>query len=199
MHPFRTYPALTTQEPLPKDVVPGGEWVVPLVGDQAQPVCFGVGQLRIPERPKSERLCSACMSLSRLESTHWEEINNFRKVVVDHHHSFNALLKNALEGCHLCGLFLIALEERCRLDQEPGGVWVGKAQDNSISLNDGIKLELERVKSTIRLTRVVVDEVQITILCGNLPSSMCGRLICKTMDSECSSFSSQPSPFTSNQ
>ena len=123
-----------------------------------------------------------------LDSTHWDAINNFRKVIVNHHDSFDALLKSAREGCHLCGLLLIAWEEICRLDQEPGGGWVGKAGFDLASLNEGIRLEFQRVETKIQLTGVIIDEVQITILCGELLSSMGGRLICRAMDGKRSLF-----------
>ncbi|KAH6864737.1 heterokaryon incompatibility protein-domain-containing protein [Alternaria rosae] len=164
----------------------GGGWVRPPGGDQAQPTCFGIGQLRIPERSESQRLCSACMSLGCLNSTHWESINNFRKVIVDHHHSFDAILKSAREGCHLCGLLLIAWEEKCSLEQEPGGGWVGKLGLDSVSLSEGIRLEFKRWAPTLRSN---LDEVRINILCGDLPSTMGGRLICKALDSSSASLS----------
>jgi len=128
------------------------------------------------------------MSLGRLNSTHWDAINNFREVIVEHHDSFDALLESAREGCHLCGLLLIAWEEECDLEQEPGGGWVAKSGSDWASVSDGIKLKFHRVKTTIPRTNVIVDEVRITIVCGNLRPSMGGRLICKAMDSECSSF-----------
>jgi len=179
-------------------VRPASGLVRPPGGDQAQPACFGIGQLRIPERPESGRLCSACMSFGRLNNTHWGSINNFRAVFINHHHSFDALLTSAREGCHLCGLLLIAWEEKCRFDQEPGGGWVANGWLYSASLNAGIRLEFQRVRKTIPWTSVDVDEVEITIRCGNLPSSMRGRLICRGMHSERSSPLKRPQSFTIN-
>ena len=179
-------PALKTRSPSPRVVMSGEEDVrAPGVcGNQAQPACFGVSQLQIPKRPEMERLCSTCMSLGRLNSTHWEDINDFREVIVNHHHSVDALLKSAREGCHLCGLLLIAWEDNCRLDQEPGGGWVGKDGFKSIPFNDGIRLKFQRVKKTYM---GAVDEVQLTILCGDSLFDYSGHLICKAMDSEHSS------------
>jgi hypothetical protein len=185
-----TRPTLTTQVPLPWEVVPGGiriktqEWVCPPDGERAQPACFEDSQFPATDRSGSDRLCSTCMSLGHLESTHWDSINNFREVVVKHHHSVSALLESARRGCHCCGLLLIAWEENCRLYQEPGGGWTGKAGFDSVSLDGDIRLRYERVRTTIPLTGVEVDEVQITILCGGLLPGMSGRLICKPMDRE---------------
>jgi hypothetical protein len=189
-----TRPAPTTQASLPWEVVPGGiriktqQWVCPPGGEQARPACFGDSQLRVPDRSESDRLCSACMSLGHLKSTHWDSINNFRGVVVKHHHSLSALLESARGGCHFCGLLLTAWEGKCRLYQEPRGGWIGKADFNSASLDGDIKLRFQRVKTTIRLTGVKVDEVRITILCGDLLPGMGGQLICEPMDSERSLF-----------
>jgi len=205
VHSSSKHPAPTTQDPLPCEVVSVGtrintkEWAFPTGGKQARPACFGIGQFRIPERSKSDRLCSACMSLDRLDSTYWEEINNFREVIVDHHNSFDALLKSARGGCHLCVLILIAWEDVCRLEQETGGGWVGKLGFRSVSLNDGSRLSFKRIGKTLPHENFIPDEVQITILCGDLPHNMRGRLICKAMDSECSSFSSYPASHESNQ
>ena len=192
MHSSPMQAAISTQNCVPSEVVPGGtenetrEWAWPPDHDQAQPACFGGGQLRIPERSESDRLCSACTSLGRLNSTHWEEIKGPRfHVSVEHHHSFDALFKSAREGCHLCGLLLIALEENWRLCQQPGGEWVAKRGYESASLSGGIRLDFKRWAPIFPST---VDEVRINIVCGDLPSAMGGRLICKAMDSERSSF-----------
>jgi hypothetical protein len=189
-----TRPTLTTQVPLPWEVVPGGiriktqEWVCPPGCEQARPACFGDSQLPATNRSGNDRLCSICMSLGHLESTHWDSINNFREVVVKHHHSVSALLESVRRGCHCCGLLLIAWEENCRLYQEPGGGWTGKADFDSVSLDGDIRLRYQRVRTTISLTGDEVDEVQITILCGGLQPGMSGRLICKPMDCERPSF-----------
>jgi hypothetical protein len=185
-----TRPTLTTQVPLPWEVVPGGirtktqEWVCPPGGERAQPACLGHSGIPIPDRAASDRLCSACTSLSRLNNTHWESINNFHEVVMKHHHSVSALLESVRGGCHLCGLLLIAWEENCELCQEPGGRWVGRAGADSVSLHGDIKLSYQRTRATISLTGIEVDEVQINILCGDLLPGMGGRLVCKPMDGE---------------
>jgi len=190
IHSSPTPPIVTTQASVPSEVVPGGErikteeFVRPSGNDQAQPACFGGGKLQIPERSESDRLCSVCLSLGRLNSTHWHDIAHTSGVVINHHHSFHALVKSAREGCHLCGLLLIAWEEEYRLEQEPGRGWVGKAQYDSASLNEGIKLKFERLDTTIPLNGGMIDEVRITSLCGEF---LGGRLICKAMDSERSS------------
>jgi hypothetical protein len=185
-----TRPAPTIHHSLPWEVVPGGiriksqEWVGPPGGEGAQPACFGGSQIRIPDRPEGDRLCSVCMRLSQLKSTYWDSINNFCGVIVKHHHSVSALLESARGGCHFCGLLLIAWEENCELNQEPRGGWIGKAGSISASLHGGIKLKYQRVETTIHLTSVKVDEVQITILCGDLLPGMGGQLICKPIDSK---------------
>jgi hypothetical protein len=115
---------------------------------------------------------------------------------VKHHHSVSALLESARGGCHFCGLLLIAWEEKCRLYQEPRG---GKADFNSASSDGDIKLRFQRVETTIRLTGVKVDQVQITILCGDLLPGMGGQLICKPMDSERSLFLKSLQFLTINQ
>ena len=162
---------------------------VPLPGEEkAQPGCFGASQLRIPEHSESDRLCSTCTSLGHPNSTRWKSINNFLIVIVDHHHSFDALLKSAHEGCHLCGLLLIAWEEKWYLEQESGIGWAAKRWSSSASLNAGIRLEFRRVIRTLAWNSVVVDEVQISILCGDTPLIRGGRLICNAMDSKRSSF-----------
>jgi len=192
-YPVSTHAVPRIEDPLPSEVMLGGirarrrSWVGP-GADRTQPVCFGGGQLLIPDRPQSERLCSICMSLGRLNNTHWEAIDNFCKVIVDHHHSFDALLKSAREGCHLCVLLLIEWEENSRLDQDPGGGWVCKVGYDTASLNGGIRLKFERVRTRIPGTGVLLDEVQSTILCGDSLRCMGGRLICKAMESECASF-----------
>ena len=43
--------------------------------------------------------------------------------------------------------------------QEPRGGWVGKAGFDSVSLDGGVKLRFQRVKTTIQFTGVEVDEV----------------------------------------
>lgn len=188
-HLSLTRPATSTQNCVPSEVVSGGkrikteEVVRPPGGGQSQPACFGIGQLRISERSENDRLCSACMGLSRLNSIHWEEINNCREVVVNHHHSFDALPKSAHEGCHLCALLWIALKESCRLDQEPGGVWITKLKDVSTPLYEGTRLRFRKARLTWTVPHT--DEIQITLLCGGLRG---GRLICQAMGSECSSF-----------
>jgi hypothetical protein len=185
-----TRPASTIHHSLPWEVVPGGiriktqQWVCPPGGEGVQPACFGGSQIRIPDRPEGDRLCSTCTSLGHLERNYWDSINNFRGIVVKHHHSVTALLESARGGCHFCGLLLIAWEEHCRLYQESKGAWVGKADFNSASLHGGIKLKYQRVETTIHLTGVKVDEVQITILCGDLLPGMGGQLICKPIDSK---------------
>jgi len=116
----------------------------------------------------------------------FEELNKFRNVVVNHHTSFDALIKSVRGGCHLCGLMLMAWEENCRFVQEPGGGWLGKAKYDSASLNDGITLQFQRVATKIPQTDVVFGELQVVILCGELGEF--GRLICEfPMDSERSS------------
>ena len=179
-----THPALKTMGSFRCEVVPGREWACPPGGDQAQPTCFGLSQLRIPERSENDRLCSTCTSLGHLNSRHWEGINDFREVIVQHHHSFNALLKSAREGCHLCGLLLIAWEEKCQWEKEYGDEGVGKAGLGSASLNDGVRLKFQRKRMENEQRGLVFDEVQITILCGDLPCGMGGRLICQAMNSE---------------
>jgi len=160
------------------------QWVFAPCGDHAQPICFGRIRLRFPKGSESDRLCSACMGLGSRKHTLWKRIDKFRKVAVGHHHSFDALLESARGGCHLCGLLLIAWEENCDLSQDPSGGWVGKAGPDVASLNDGIRLEFQRVETSMPLTGLTVDEVHITILCGGLPSRMGGRLICKAIDCE---------------
>jgi hypothetical protein len=160
--------------------------------NQPRPTCFGDGQFQIPDRSGSDRLCSTCTSLGHLESPHWDSINNFHEVIVKHHRSVSALFESARGGCHLCGLLLIAWEENCRLDQEPTGEWVGRRLYISVPLNGDITLKFERVEMTIPFTNVKVDQVQITILCGDLLPSMDGRLICTPMEGECSLYLRRP-------
>lgn len=80
-----TRPVTTIRASLPWEVVSDGirvktqTWVCPPGGEQARPACFGDGELRIPDHLKKDRLCSVCMSLSRLKTTHWDSINNFHE------------------------------------------------------------------------------------------------------------------------
>lgn len=171
---------------------PDKVYVNPPGGDQAQPACFGAGQVLIPERSEHDRLCSTCMSLGRLNSTHWEDINNFREVTVNHPHSIDALITSAREGCHLCGLLLTALEEEIRLSQEPRGGWIFEAGTNSGALTGIIRLRFQRDEPTLPWDGFVFDGVRIVLLCGGLPGGEGGRLICQAMDSERSSFLTSP-------
>jgi hypothetical protein len=188
-----TQASLPTQASLIEEVVPSGErsknreWVLPFrfKHTQTRPACFGDGQLRIPDRSGSDRLCSTCMSLGHLESTHWDDINTFRKkVTVKHHHSVSTLIESARGGCHLCGLFLMAWEGLCRFHQKPTGGWVGKWGFDSFSLDGDITLTFHKVKNPNAHSEVM----EIIVRCGDLPSDMAGRLICEPMDSECSLF-----------
>ncbi|KAF2006387.1 HET-domain-containing protein [Amniculicola lignicola CBS 123094] len=188
------HPTPAVKASFPCEVVPGGiriktqTWICPPGGERARPACFGDNQLQIPDRSGSERLCSTCISLGRLTTTHWDSINNFREVIVKHHHSVSALIESVRGGCHFCGLLLIAWEEKCCLCQEPSGEWVGKAECNSASLHGGIKLRFQRVETKIHLTGIKVDEVQITILCGDLLPGMGGQLICTPLDTNLPNF-----------
>jgi hypothetical protein len=137
------------------------------------------------------------MGLGQLESTHWNTINNFGEVIIEHHHSFDALLESGREGCHLCGLLLIAWEEKCRLIQEPGGGWVGKEGRESYSLDGDIALRFERAREVVYDAEM--DRIHVTILCGDLPRHMCGQLICKPMQSEHSFYSRGLQFLTTNQ
>lgn len=143
-----TCPAITTQASSPGKVVPNGiriktqVYVCPPGGEWGRPACFGDSQFRIPDRSGSDRLCSACMSLGRQNSTHWVSINNFREVIVKHHYSIGALIESVRGGCHFCGLLLIAWEEKCRLYQEPRGGWVGKAGFGLASLDGGHQTQI---------------------------------------------------------
>ncbi|ORY08584.1 heterokaryon incompatibility protein-domain-containing protein [Clohesyomyces aquaticus] len=184
-----TAPAPNPEPALPWEAVPGGiriktqTWVVPPGDDRSRPSCFGESQARIQERSESERLCSSCLSLGRLTAKHWDAVNKFREITANHHHSVSALLESVRGGCHLCGLLLIAWEQNCSLSQESNGDWVGKAETNSVSLDSEIKLRFQRVQTKIQLTGVEVDEVQITILCGDMLPGMAGQLICTPIDS----------------
>lgn len=160
--------------------------------EQARPTCFVDGQFQIPDRSGSDRLCSACTSLGNLESTYSDGINKFHGVTVKHHRSVSALIESGRGGCHLCGLLLVAWQEKCRLDQELTGRWVGKRPGKSAALYGDITLKFERVEVTIPITKVKVDQVQITILCGDLLPSMDGRLICTPMEGECSLYLRRP-------
>jgi hypothetical protein len=159
---------------------------------QARPTCFGDGQFQIPDRSGSDRLCSTCMNLGHLESTLWDSINNLHEIIVKHHRSVSALIESGRGGCHLCGLLLVAWQEKCRLDQELTGRWVGKRPGKSAALYGDITLKFERVEVTIPITKVKVDQVQITILCGDLLPSMGGQLICTPMEGECSLYLRRP-------
>lgn len=175
------------------------EWIYPPDTEQTRPACFGDGQFQIPDRSGSDRLCSTCMSLGHLESTLWDSINNFHEVIVKHHRSVSVLIESARGGCHLCGLLLIAWEETYRLDQDPTGEWVGRIYGESVSLNGDVTLRFKRELETAPFSGVEVDEVRITILCGDLPPGMVGRLICTPKESERSLFSRRPQLLTVNQ
>lgn len=177
------------------------KWHMPPGGrnDQARPTCFGYGQFQIPDRSGSDRLCSTCMSLGHLESTLWDSINNFHEVIVKHHHSVNALVESACGGCHFCGLLLMEWESRFYLCQEPGGGWVGESGTDAASLDGDIKLKIERVKKTDRFRGFEAEEIQIAILCGDLPPGILRQLICTPMESERSLFSLHPQLLTVNQ
>lgn len=179
---------------LPHEPVPGGigiqteAWYGYPDPDKARPICLGDSQLRMPDRPRKDRLCPTCTSLGNLTDTHWDSISSFHQVVVDHHHSVGALLESVRGGCHFCGLLLIAWEEKCFLCQQPSGAWIGRIKDYAVSLDGGIKLNFRRLRPKKNSTGIKTHGIEITILCGNMMPSMGGRLLCTPKESECFEF-----------
>ena len=151
-------------------------------GDQSELYTFPENRPQVLEPQEGERLCSICLSLGQLPSEYWDNINNFRDVFIPHHYSVSTLIDSALGGCHFCNLLLKAWEETCRLSQDSNGHWVARLGTDIATLGDWIILRFQRAKQLLQITGVHVDEVQISILCGDMPPEMRGKLICYPMN-----------------
>ncbi len=161
-------------------------WVTPteyhVVGsDETQPISFSKVMSQGPKLQKGERLCSVCHSLGQLSSFLWINILTSRDVVVRHHKCLDHLILSALGGCHLCCLLLKAWEQYCQLLRDKNGQWVGKAKNTCVLLTGYIELSFRMERKLLRVTDVEINEVQISILCGNMPPEMGGQLICCPM------------------
>jgi hypothetical protein len=67
---------------------------------------------------------------------------------------------------------------KCRLSQDSTGHWVGRLEFEKATLDGWIRLKFRRKKRLLQYTGVQVDEIQISIVCGNMPPEMGGQLIC---------------------
>ncbi|KAH7112118.1 heterokaryon incompatibility protein-domain-containing protein [Dendryphion nanum] len=144
------------------------------------------GQLALALRNRSmtlgyqeeKGLCAVCLGLEKLPPESWHSIKNFSEIVVPHHRSLGALFESALKGCHLCNLLVVAWEQNCYLVKDLNGHWIGKSGFDSATLDGCIRLKFQREKQLLKYTGVPIDEVRIRILCGTMPPSWGGLLIC---------------------
>ncbi|KAF2690603.1 HET-domain-containing protein [Lentithecium fluviatile CBS 122367] len=151
-------------------------------GDIGHPSLFPDLQTWRTDSWKEDGLCPNCLSLGQLPSKHWDSVNNFREIIVQHHRTFDTFLRSALQGCQLCCLLLQSWEQNCRLCQDPKRRWFAKLGFESAALDDCIQLKFRREKKILPYMDVRLDEIQIHILCGNMPPAMAGQLICYPMN-----------------